>query len=169
MAHADGRKCGGQQKQQNFPTGRVIKVVAARLSWTMPCGFFKMEFTSPWTWTLILARTMRFSPHTKDWKLTLVQISERCRLTCHEHDQNGRWHLRLGQFPLLQTQSEELSYPFCSVQCTLVHGLKSFFVAYMGVILSLNWEFSQRCSVSLWIQNFFCTGVNSKTRNGVTA
>ena len=39
----------GQQKQQNVPAGRVIKVVAARLS--------------------------------------LVQISERCRLTWHEHDQ----------------------------------------------------------------------------------
>ena len=31
----------GQQKQQNVSAGRVIKVVAARLSWTMPCGFFK--------------------------------------------------------------------------------------------------------------------------------
>ena len=31
----------GQQKQQNVPAGRVIKVVSARLSWTMPCGFFK--------------------------------------------------------------------------------------------------------------------------------
>ena len=51
----------GQQKQHNVPTGRVIKVVAARLSWTMPCSFFKVEFTSP-----ILARTMRFSPHTED-------------------------------------------------------------------------------------------------------
>ena len=29
----------GQQTQQNVPAGRVIKVVAARLSWTMPCGF----------------------------------------------------------------------------------------------------------------------------------
>ena len=40
--------------------------------------------------------------------------------------------------PLLEKQSEELSYPFRSVQCTLVDGLKSFSVAYMGVILSLN-------------------------------
>ena len=31
----------GQQKQQNVSAGRVIRVVAARLSWTMPCGFFK--------------------------------------------------------------------------------------------------------------------------------
>ena len=31
----------GQQKQQNVPAGRVIKVVAARLSWPMPCGLFK--------------------------------------------------------------------------------------------------------------------------------
>ena len=31
----------GQQKQQNVPAGRGIKVVAARLSWTMPCDFFK--------------------------------------------------------------------------------------------------------------------------------
>ena len=30
----------GQQNQQNVPAGRVIKVVPARLSWTMPCGFF---------------------------------------------------------------------------------------------------------------------------------
>ena len=29
----------GQQKQQNVLAGRVIKVVAARLSWIMPCGF----------------------------------------------------------------------------------------------------------------------------------
>ena len=28
----------GQQKQQNVPAGRVMKVVGARLSWTMPCG-----------------------------------------------------------------------------------------------------------------------------------
>ena len=28
-----------QQKQQNVPAGHVIKVVAARLSWTMPCSF----------------------------------------------------------------------------------------------------------------------------------
>ena len=28
------------QQKQNVPAGRVIKVVAARLSWTMPCGFF---------------------------------------------------------------------------------------------------------------------------------
>ena len=40
--------------------------------------------------------------------------------------------------PLLEKQSEELSYPLRLVQCTLVDGLKSFFVAYMGVILSLN-------------------------------
>ena len=31
----------GQQKQQNVLAGRVVKVVAAWLSWTMPCGFFK--------------------------------------------------------------------------------------------------------------------------------
>ena len=30
-----------QLKQQNVPAGRVIKVVAARLSWTLACGFFK--------------------------------------------------------------------------------------------------------------------------------
>ena len=52
MAHADGRKCkfaemSGQQKQQNVPAGRVIKVVAARLSWTMACGFFKWSLRVP--------------------------------------------------------------------------------------------------------------------------
>ena len=31
----------GQQKQQNVPAGLVIKVVAAKLLWTMPCGFFE--------------------------------------------------------------------------------------------------------------------------------
>ena len=36
----------------------------------------------------------------------------------------------LAGFPLLEKQLEELSYPFRSVQCTLVDGLKSFFVAY---------------------------------------
>ena len=42
MAHADGLKVlSGQQKQQNVPAGRIIKVVAARPSWTMRCGFFK--------------------------------------------------------------------------------------------------------------------------------
>ena len=29
----------GQQKQPNVPAGHVIKVVAARLSWTMPVAF----------------------------------------------------------------------------------------------------------------------------------
>ena len=42
---------------------------------------------------------------------------------------NRRWHLRLGRFPMLEKQSEELCYPFRSVQYTLVDGLKSFFVA----------------------------------------
>ena len=31
----------GQQKQQNVPAGRVVKVVTAGLSWIVPCGFFK--------------------------------------------------------------------------------------------------------------------------------
>ena len=47
---------------------------------------------------------------------------------------NKRWRLRLGRFFLLEKQSEKPSYPFRSVQCTLVDGLKSFFVAYMEVI-----------------------------------
>ena len=33
----------GQLKQQNIPAGHVIKVVAARLSWTMPCGCFSLR------------------------------------------------------------------------------------------------------------------------------
>ena len=31
----------GQQKQQNVQAGRIIKVMAVRLSWTMRCCFFK--------------------------------------------------------------------------------------------------------------------------------
>ena len=80
---------------------------------------------------------------------------------------NGRWHLRLGRFPLLEKQSEELSYPFRSVQCTLVDGLKSFFIAYMGVILSFEssvnvvlflCEFKIRNEVEFLALNYFCTG-----------
>ena len=67
---------------------------------------------------------------------------------------DGRWHLCLGRFPLLKKQAEELSYPFRSVQCTLVDGLKSFFDAYMRVILSLNSKYSRGCR--------FCFSVNSK-------
>ena len=37
----------GEQKQQNVPAGRVIKVVAARLSRTMACGFFKWSLRAP--------------------------------------------------------------------------------------------------------------------------
>ena len=119
------------------PAGRVIKVVAARLSWTA-LWLFKMKFTSPWTWTLIFARTMRFSTHTEDWELTLVQISQRCRLTWHEHDQ---WKMTPPSWSVSSVRKAvrrtELS-SFRSVQCTFVDGIKSFFVAYMGVILTLN-------------------------------
>ena len=91
---------------------------------------------------------------------------------------NGRWHLRLYRFPLLEEQSEELSYPFRSVQCTLVPGSKSFFAADMGVKLSLNWKLfhfnvvlflcefkiiSSQVSVAdrfapSYMQEFFCRG-----------
>ena len=47
----------GQQKQQNVPAGRVVKVVADIMDYhgLCPVAFF-----------LVLARTMRFSPHTGD-------------------------------------------------------------------------------------------------------
>ena len=56
------------------------------------------------------------------------------------------------RFPLLEKQSQELSYPFRLVIpfATLVAGLKHFFfVTYMGVILSLKIVSIQHCSVSL--------------------
>ena len=40
-------------------------------------------------------------------------------------------------FSLLAKQSEELSYPFRSVQCALVAGSKQFFAASMGVLVDL--------------------------------
>ena len=76
---------------------------------------FLMEFTSPWTWTLILARTMSSSPHTEDWKLTLVQISERCRLSC-EHNQ---WKMTPPSWPVSSVRKAvrrtELSLSLSSV------------------------------------------------------
>ena len=36
----------GQQKQRNVPVGHASKVMCLLL-WTMHCGFFQMEFTSP--------------------------------------------------------------------------------------------------------------------------
>ena len=63
-------------------------------------------------------------------------------------------HLRLGRFPLLEKQSEELSYPFRSTQCTLVDGLKSFFVAYI---------YGSYFVIELELQSMlFCFSVNSK-------
>ena len=37
----------GQQKQQNVPAERVVKVVAAIMDYAL--WLFLMEFTSPWT------------------------------------------------------------------------------------------------------------------------
>ena len=94
---------------------------------------------------------MRFSPHTEDWKLTLVQISERCRLTRHERDQ---WKMTPPSWPVSWVRKSvrrtELTLSHSSVYFGWWFKI-IFFVAYMGVILSLNWklfQFSQRCSVS---------------------
>ena len=125
-----------------------------------------MEFTSPWTWTLILARTMRFSPHTEDWKLTLVQISERCRLKWHEHDQ---WKMTLTP-PSLTVSSvrkavrwTELSLSLSSVYfgwwfkvifCRL-HG--SYFVVELNLQSTL-FCFSVNSKLGTTRLNYFCTG-----------
>ena len=97
---------------------------------------FQMEFISRWTSTLILTVTMRYdnkiSSHTEERKLTSVQISRiKVKQTwLDEHDQR-----RMAP-PLLLVSSVRKavrrSYPFCSVQCSAVTGLKSF--------LSLVWE-----------------------------
>ena len=122
-----------------------------------------MEFTSPWTWTLILARTMRFSPHTEDWKLTLVQISERCRLTWHEHDQ---WKMTPPSWPVSSVRKAvrrtELSLSLSSVYfgwwfkiifCRL-HG--SYFVVELKVQSTL-FCFSVNSKLGTRL-NYFCTG-----------
>ena len=96
-------------------------------------------------------------------ELTLVQISERCRLTWHEHDQ---WKMTPPSWPvpLLENQSEELSYPFRSVQCTLVDGLKSFFCRLHGsyFVVELKLQSALFCfSVNSKLGtklNYFCTG-----------
>ena len=122
-----------------------------------------MEFTSPWTWTLILARTMRSSPHTEDWKLTLVQISERCRLTWHEHDQ---WKMTPPSWPVSSVRKAvgrtELSLSLSSVYhgwwfkvifCRL-HG--SYFVVELKVQSTL-FCFSVNSKLGTRL-NYFCTG-----------
>ena len=131
----------GQEKQEwsRKTTKRsdwhVIKFVAAVMGFAL--WLFWMEFTSRLTSTLILATTMRFSPHTEGRKLTLAQMNRRWR----KRGMNmikGRWHLRLCRISSIG-KAVRRSYPFRSVQFTLVAGSKStFFVACMGVILSLN-------------------------------
>ena len=101
-----------------------------------------MEFTSRWTSTKILTTTMKFSPDTEERRLTLGQINERWRKRGMKMI-NGRWHLCLCRFPLLEKESEELSYPFCSVQCPWLLVRKKF-----G---SLTWELFCR-----WIEIYFC-------------
>ena len=61
--------------QQNVPAEHVIKFVAAAMDYAL--WLFQKEFTSRWTSTLMLAMTMRFSPHTEERKLSLVQINRR--------------------------------------------------------------------------------------------
>ena len=116
-----------------------------------------MEFASPWTWILILARTIRFSPHTEDWKLTLVQISERCRLPWQEHDQ---WKMTPLSWPVSSVRKAvrrtELSLSLSSVQCTLVDGLKSFFCCLHGSY------FVAELKIVSVQSTLFCFSVNSK-------
>ena len=54
--------------------------------------------------------------HTEDWKLTLVQISETCRLTWHEHDQ---WKMTPPSLPVSSVRKAvrktELSLSLSSV------------------------------------------------------
>ena len=122
-----------------------------------------MELTIPWTSTLLLTRIMRFSPDTEDWKLTLVQISERCRLAWQEHDQ---WKMT----PLSWTVSSvrkavrrnELSLSLSSVYfgwwfkiifCRL-HG--SYFVVELKLQSTL-FCFSVNSKLGTRL-NYFCTG-----------
>ena len=75
--------------------------------------------------------TMRFSPHTKERKLTLMQINQRLR-TWHEHDQ------RKVTSPFLFASVRKAvrgSYPFRSAHLSvlnLIAGSKSFFIACNG-------------------------------------
>ena len=67
MADADGRKCSSE-----WPTKATKRSGGTYFEGR---GFFG-GFTSPRTSTLILALTMRFSPHTEKRKLTSVQINQ---------------------------------------------------------------------------------------------
>ena len=95
----------GQQKQQNVPAEHVVKVVAAVMDYAL--WLFQMEFTSRWTSTMMLAITMRFSPHTEERKFTLVQINRRWRKPGMNMIKGG-WHLCFFWFPPLEKQSEEV-------------------------------------------------------------
>ena len=123
---------------------------------TMHCGVFQMEFTSRWTLTSIMAMTMRFSPHTKERKLTLKQINRRWR----KRDVNtikGRWHLRFF-FLCWKSSQKKLSLSYSSLQCTLVASSKSFYVACMKVVLSLNWKLFLSLITTALCVPFLCTG-----------
>lgn len=66
-----------QQKQQNVPAGHVIIKGRGCGYGLCTVAFFKWSLQARWTSTLILAKTMRFSPHTEERKLTLVRINQR--------------------------------------------------------------------------------------------
>ena len=120
-----------------------------------------MEFTSRWTSTLILAKTMRFSLHTEEKKLALVQINQRWRKvkkTWHEHDLNGRWHLRLCRFQSVSkaVRRTELSFSLSSV--CFGCWFKTIFCRFHGSSCWLEigfcrWSLLSR-SVSLWLPGF---------------
>ena len=104
---------------------------------------------------------MIFSPHTEDWKLTLVQISERWRLTWHEHDE---WKMTPSSWPVSSVRKAvrrtELTLSLSSV----------YFGWWFKIIfLSLAWELFCRwlienCFSSVNVVLFLC---EFKIRNEV--
>jgi len=101
-----------------------------------------MEFTSQWTSTLMLAMTMRFSPHAEERKLTLVQI-------------NRRWRKR-GMVSSVG-KAVRRSYLFRSVQCTLVAGSKSFLLLVYELFCRwIEKLFLSLIATALWVVLFLC-------------
>ena len=119
-----------------------------------------MRFTSRWTSTLILAATMRFSPHTEERKLILVQINQWWR-----KQENVAW---------TWSKKDDIS-AFAGLLCwkSIQKLSLSLTSVYFGCwfkmnVWSLAWDIFCRwsencfCRLSLPRSELFCFSVHSK-------
>ena len=140
----------GQQKQQNVPAGHVMKVVASVMDYAL--WSLRAHGLGHWYWQW-------------QWEFLLALKIERWRLTWHEHPGMNMINGKMTPPSLLVSsvrkavRRTELSLSLSSVHfvcwfkiifCRL-HG--SYFVVELKIVSV------QHYSVSLWTQNYFCTGL----------